>query len=132
LIALDTNVLIRYITQDDEQQAAQATRTIENECSRSDPGFISLIVLCEVAWVLRGAYKYAKTVVIRVIEQILLTAELTVDEPALAWAALRDYEKSAADYADCLIARIAKDHGCTCTVTFDRRTAGIPGFKVLL
>jgi len=58
LIGLDTNVLIRYIVQDDEQQARLATDVIENQCSIENPAFINEITLCEIVWVLKRAYHY--------------------------------------------------------------------------
>jgi predicted nucleic-acid-binding protein len=54
VIALDTNVLVRYIVRDDEPQAAMATALIETECTTETPGLVTLVVLCELVWVLRG------------------------------------------------------------------------------
>lgn len=64
MIGLDTNVLVRYITQDDPQQAEQATRLIETRCAGADPGCIAQIVLCELVWVLSRAYGYSKPQVV--------------------------------------------------------------------
>ena len=61
MIGLDTNVLVRYLTQDDPQQSARANNLIETQCTKNEPGWIALIVLCELVWVLRGAYNYKKS-----------------------------------------------------------------------
>lgn len=57
MIALDTNILVRYLTQDDQVQAARATRLIEEELSAARPGFILVPVLCEMLWTLRSRYR---------------------------------------------------------------------------
>lgn len=131
MIGIDTNVLVRYIVQDNSVQAKQAAVTLESNCTHDKPGFISLIVLCELVWVLRGAYKYQKPVVVEVLHQILSTAELLVDESGLALAALKEYEKGQADYADYLIARIAKDRGVSRLVTFDNKAGKEEIFDLL-
>ena len=93
MIGLDTNVLVRYVVQDDPEQAQVANRLIEGQCTRESPGFVSGLVLAELVWVLLGAYGYDKKIVISVLRQILQTGELTVDNPTLIWAALSDFKK---------------------------------------
>ncbi len=121
MIGLDTYVLVRYVVQDDVEQAEAAGRLIEGQCTRELPGWVSSIVLAELVWVLRGAYGYDKGVIVSVVRQILQTAELTVEAPALAWAALGDFENSRADFADCLIAHGNHAAGCSATYTFDKK-----------
>jgi predicted nucleic-acid-binding protein len=75
LIGLDTNVIIRYIVQDDEQQAKLATDLIESQCSSENPVFINEITLCEIVWVLKRAYGYEKTVIINILRQLLVSRE---------------------------------------------------------
>ena len=89
MIGLDTNVLLRYIVRDDAAQAKAAGRLIEARCSKDAPGHVSHVVLAELAWVLGRGYGYAKAEVVKVMEAILSSAELKVQESALAWAALR-------------------------------------------
>ena len=91
MLGLDTNVLARYIVQDDPAQAAAAARLIEGECTAEAPGFVSVPVLLELVWVLTSAYGYDKAVVIPVIRQVLRTAELAVEDRPVIWAALRDF-----------------------------------------
>jgi predicted nucleic-acid-binding protein len=73
--------------------------------------------------VFRGAYGYDKSVVVSVLRQILQTAELAVEDPGLAWPALVDFERTNADFADCLIGHRNHAAGCTETYTFDKKAA---------
>ncbi len=123
MIGLDTNVLVRYIVQDDPEQAAAVVRLIEGRCTAQSPGFVSVPVLVELVWVLTTAYRHGKDVVIPVMRQILRTAEFTVEDRDTVLAALREFESGAADFADCLIAHRNHARGCTRTYTFDRRAA---------
>lgn len=121
MIGLDTNVLVRYIVRDDEADARAATRLIEDECEAGDPGFVSLVVLCEIAWVLDRGYGYDRSQVADVMRGILSVEELEVDHRDLAWTALRQFEAQRADFADYVIALLARHGGASTTMTFDRR-----------
>lgn len=123
MIGLDTNVLVRYIVQDDADQAEAATRLIEERCTEQTRGFVGIPVLVELVWVLTAAYDYEREVVASVVGQVLRTAEFTVEDGELAWLALRDFEGGNADFEDCLIAHRNRAHGCETTYTFDRRAA---------
>ena len=123
MIGVDTNVLARYIVQDDPGQADAAVRLIEGRCTAQSPGYVSVPVLMELVWVLTAAYRYEKSIVASVIRQILRTTEFVVDERETAWSALREFEMGTADFADCLIAHRNYARGCTQTYTFDRRAA---------
>lgn len=131
MIGIDTNVLIRYLTQDDPAQAAKATKYLEANCSKETPGYINHIVLCEIAWVLSHGYKYQKTIIAQVIKQLLNTSELSVEAPDEAWAALRDFERGKADYSDYLISHKNKQAGCSETITFDKKAAQHKFFKLI-
>lgn len=120
MIGLDTNVLVRYLTQDDPDQSPRANRLIEAQCSRHAPGRVALVALCELVWVLRGAYCYDKSLVVAVLEQILATVELEVEQEDLASRALSAYRRGAADFADYVIAYGNDAAGCDVTYSFDR------------
>jgi len=122
MIGIDTNVLIRYIVQDDEEQAAIATRWIES-CSVETPGWISVIVLCETVWVLSRAYGYDKTMVQSVLQRVYLACELVVEGQVHAWSALRDFAQGNADFSDYLIIHMNRSAGCEYTVTFDKKAS---------
>ena len=121
MIGLDTNILVRYIVQDDAAQATAATALIEGECNAETPGRVDCIVLCELVWVLESAYGYTRTTVVEVLQTMLTSAELRVETPDLAWNALRSYQSGGAGFADCLIGLRNRQAGCETTATFDKR-----------
>lgn len=123
MIGLDTDVLVRYITQDDADQAAIANRLIESACTKRRPGRVCQIVLCELVWVLSRAYGYEKAQVVSVIDQILMTAELDVESEPLAREALAAWREGTADYSDYLILLANRAAECELTYSFDRRLA---------
>src|SRR5579871_2540557 len=130
MTGIDTKVLVRYLVQDDPEQARKATRLITNECSSEDPGFINRIVLCELVWVLETAYGYAREQVAFALEKILRTAQFEIEDHQEAWSSLREYQNGA-DFADSLIAAVNRGHGCERSVTFDRKAGRRTGFVSL-
>jgi len=130
MIGLDTNVLVRYIVQDEERQASIATEAVE-ACSVETPGWISTIVLCETIWVLSRAYDYEKATIRAVLERILLASELVVEQQAQAWSALHDFARGNADFSDYLIAHMNQAAGCEYTITFDRKASSHRLFRLL-
>jgi len=131
LRGLDTNVLVRYLVQDDTQQALLATKFIETQCTDESPCFIGQIVLCELAWVLESNYHQSREQIASIIEQLLQVGSLEVMEPEVVWRALDDYKKSNADFPDHLLARINQSRGCEATITFDKKAAKQPAFEML-
>lgn len=123
MIGLDSNVLVRYIVQDDLEQASAASRLIEGQCTDRSPGYVNLVVLVELVWVLTRAYGYGQADVTRVVLQLLRTTELDIEDSDAVWAALREFEVGTADFADYVIARRNHDAGCRWTYTFDRQAA---------
>ncbi len=128
MIGLDTNVLVRYLVQDDPRQSARAARLLESRCTASEPGFVNRIVLCETVWVLKRAYGYERQVISDVIERLLQTAELEVEDAQLAWRALKSYRAQAVGFADALVAEINLRKGCEGTASFDKRANKMDGF----
>ena len=128
---LDTNVLVRYLVQDNPKQAAQASQFIETHCTEETPCFIGQIVLCELAWVLESNYHQSREQIASVIEQLLQVGQLEVMEPEVVWRTLDDYKHSNADFPDHLLARVNEAEGCESTVTFDKKAAKQPAFEIL-
>ncbi len=124
MIGVDTNVLVRYIAQDDPAQARRVTRLIENECSAAMPGYVSLVVLVELVWVSESCYGAARGEIADIVRRILTIRQLVVQEAETAWKALRAFESTKADFADCLIERIAVAAGCSVVMTFDKAAVG--------
>ena len=131
MIGLDTNVIVRYITQDDVKQAAAATRLLERVLSAENPGVITLVTLCEIAWVLADCYGADKERVRSVVEALLASRQLLVDQSELVWRALRAWDKSSADFRDALVGELLSAQGCERVVTFDKAAAKLPGFELL-
>lgn len=123
MIGIDTNVLVRYIAQDDATQSARVTRLLEQECSPAAPGFIGLVVLLELVWVSEACYGASRAEIANMVRRILSIRQLVVEEAETAWKALRLFESSKADFADCLVARVAAAAGCTTVMTFDKAAA---------
>lgn len=121
MIGLDTNVLVRYIAQDDKAQAARATALIETHCTVVTPGYVGLVVLVELVWVSERRYGATRNEIAEIVHRILSIRQLVVQHAEVAWNALRLFERSRADFADCLIVRSAVAAGCEKTMTFDRR-----------
>jgi len=123
MIGIDTNVLVRYIAQDDAAQSRRATSFIEKECNEAAPGFVGLVVLVEVVWVSESSYGAAREDVADIVRRILSIKQLVVQDAETAWKALRLFESSKTEFADCLVERSAMAAGCKSVVTFDKQAA---------
>ena len=130
MIGLDTNVLVRYIMQDDARQSALATRLVES-LSVESPGFVPLVSVVELAWVLSSAYALDRGQVVQALESLLRTKEIVVERAEIVWKALRVFRSANADFADCLIERSAAVAGCDRTMTFDRGAAKSCGMTLV-
>ncbi|WP_290906079.1 type II toxin-antitoxin system VapC family toxin [Aquabacterium sp.] len=118
MIGLDTNVLVRYIMQDDAKQAAKATKLIES-LSPEDPGFVTLVSVIELVWVLSSCFDLTREQISQALDALLRAKQLVVDQADQVVRALRIYSSRSADFADCLIERTASSAGCAKTMTFD-------------
>lgn len=131
MIGLDTNVIVRYVTQDDARQSAAASRLFERILTTEQPGFVGLVTLCEVAWVLADCYDAGKARIAAVIEGLLSSRQLVVEEAEVVWKALRTWDKSSADFSDALLGQVLRARGCKKVVTFDKAAARLPDFELL-
>lgn len=131
MIALDTNILVRYLVRDDAKQAAASTRLIESECTPEDPGFVSKVVLAELSWVLDRTYGYGRADIQRALLGVLSTRSFAIEDPEIAWRALNEYQDGKADFADYLIGLAGRTAGAEVTVTFDRSASGSALFRLL-
>lgn len=131
MTGLDTNVLVRFLTEDDPVQARRAAALIRTAIGRGQRCFVGAIVLCEMTWVLRGAYGVGKTDLLLTLDRLLATAQFVIGDKDLIRAAVEAYRAGQADFADCVIGAAHADAGCDVTVTFDRRLRGHPQFQML-
>jgi predicted nucleic-acid-binding protein len=129
--ALDTNVLVRFVTNDDASQAAVVERLFA-ECQRNrEHLLISTPVICELVWVLKNGLRQTKAEIVKVIDGLIEDELFHMEHRALVVKALDRYRPGRADFPDYLIGEIASAAGCRDTVTFDRALKGTPGFTIL-
>ena len=130
MIGLDTNVLIRYVAQDDPKQSPKATRLIES-LTVDAPGYVSFVSVIELVWVLTSCYASTKSEICEVLQTLLRTKEIVVANAGTVWKAVRLFKEEKADFADCLIERSANEAGCGYTITFDRDAAKHCGMRLI-
>ena len=131
MIGLDTNILVRFLVQDDPGQGA-AARSLMARCSAREPGFVGREVLVELVWVLERAYGKSPGTIAGVILGLLESEELVVEAEADALAAATAYAEGAGDFADHMIAAATLSAGCRTLYTFDRRAARHNGVTLLV
>lgn len=129
MIGLDTNILVRFIAEDHPAQTAAASQLIDS-LSSDDPGYLSLVVIVELVWVLQFTYRFDKQEIERVIERLLRSKELALENKEAVSQALIKFRSSRADFADCLIDRCGRNAGCQYVFTFDKNAAA-SGMRLL-
>jgi len=129
VIGLDTNVLVRYVVQDDPKQSPQATALIES-LRDDDQGFISVVVLAEFHWVVRRTYKASRREVAALIRDWLSASEIVVEHADAVQRAL-DRTNDQFDFPDALIGELGLRAGCEYTATFDSAAATLLGMRLL-
>ena len=130
MISLDTNMLVRYLEQDDPQQAKVADRIINSSLSRGEDVLITDIVVCELVWVLDTCYHNTRDEMFAVLEKLFRTAQFVYEDKAILWGAWEDYRAGKGDFSDYLIGRAAKQAGAVTTHTFDKSLKHSPLFTV--
>lgn len=127
MIGLDTNILVRYFTQDEMAQSRRATRIIER-LTEQEPGFISLVAMVETVWVLRRVYRLSSQQIAESIERILQADTFAVQNEQQVFTAMTALKTGAGSLSDALIGALGAWAGCAATVTFDREAAQLKGF----
>jgi predicted nucleic-acid-binding protein len=130
MIGLDTNVLVRYIMQDDAKQSAKASKLIES-LTQDEPGFLPLVAVVELGWVLSSSYGLKREQVAQAFDALLQTKEIVIERADQVRRALRTYSTTSADFADCLIERAAANAGSDRTMTFDATAAKVAGMTLI-
>lgn len=128
---LDTNVLVRYLVADDAGQNALAVGLVEQSRRTGGVLYISIVVLCELVWVLTRGYGHAKAEIIGVLELILMTKQFQLENDPLVRRSLDAFQAGGGDFADYLIGEVCRQAGCEECVTFDRGLKGASGFTLL-
>jgi predicted nucleic-acid-binding protein len=129
MIGLDTNVLVRYLAQDDPEQSPQATDIIERRLSAENPGFVSIVAMVETGWVLDRAYGLDALEIAAIVERLLQAATLVVEDEQEVFAAMIALREGQGSFADAVIAGLGTKAGCSHTLAFDGRALRLPGFR---
>jgi len=130
MIGLDTNVLVRYLAQDDPAQSARATEIIERRLSEENPGFVSVVAMAETVWVLDRAYGLSDEDIAAAIERMLQADVLLVEDEQEVFAAMSALKDGRGSFADALIGALGAAAGCSATLTFDRKAVRLPEFEL--
>jgi predicted nucleic-acid-binding protein len=128
MIGLDTNVLARLFVEDDIAQARQAREFVAARCTTEAPGFVDRVALCELVWVLASVHDYRRGEIAPIIEKLLSSSDLMLEDEGAVRAALQAFRTGNVDFADALIGEVNRLRGCDATATFDRRAARLDTF----
>jgi predicted nucleic-acid-binding protein len=131
LIALDTNVLVRFLVRDDEHQAMRARNLVETCRATGDTCLVSNPVLCELEWVLESVYHASRSDVASSIRMLLTTPPFVLEDAELLERTLKMYSKEKGDLSDYILGEIAGARGARTTYTFDRDLRNAEGFTLL-
>ena len=131
MTGLDTNLLVRYILQDEPRQAATATREIEAAADRGEAILLQPVVLAELVWVLERSYGFTRAAIVPALERVLRGAQFEIADRTTVWQAFEDYRRGLGGFADCYIGRANQAAGADTTHTFDKGLKGNPHFTVL-
>jgi predicted nucleic-acid-binding protein len=130
MIGLDTNILVRYLAQDDPIQSPLATDIIEFRLTEENPGFISIVAMVETVWVLDRAYGLAEDEIAAALERMLQADTLVVENEQEVFTAMIALKKGSGSFADALIGALGVRAGCSRTLTFDKTALRLPGFEL--
>lgn len=130
MVGLDTNILVRFLTQDDALLSPIANEILEERLTEDAPGFISLVAFTETAWVLRRGYRYSFREIADALEGLLQAAEIRVESEREALLAIERSRNEGVEISDVLAAALGQKAGCSVTLTFDKRAARLPGFEL--
>ncbi len=128
MLGIDTNVLVRFLVRDDENQFQRARKLIRREVRAGRPVFVSQLVLLESEWVLRSRYDFQKDDIVNVVSALLDAADVQLEDESGIEQALYVWRDNSAEFADCLIGARNSKLGCSATATFDAKAARLPGF----
>jgi len=130
MVGLDTNILVRYLTEDDSVQSAKATEIIEQRLTAANRGFVSIVTMAEIVWVLDRAYGLSDKEITAAIERMLQVEVLLIENEQEVFAAMIALKRGQGAFADALIAELGAKAGCTHTLSFDKKALRLPGFTL--
>ncbi len=130
MIGLDTNILVRYLAQDDPVQSPKAREILERRLTERDPGFVSVVAMVETVWVLDRAYGLSSQEISAAVERMLQTDVLIVENEQEVFTAMVALKRGEGSFADALIGALYTRAGCARTLTFDHKALHLPGFEL--
>jgi predicted nucleic-acid-binding protein len=130
MIGIDTNIIVRYLAQDDAIQSPKAREIIEQRLTEETPGFVSIVAMVETVWVLERAYGLTPHEIVGAIERMLQTDVLVVENEQEVFTAMIALKDGQGSFADAVIGALGARMGCSCTLTFDRKALRLPGFEL--
>jgi predicted nucleic-acid-binding protein len=131
VIGLDTNIVVRYLAQDDPVQSAKATQIFERRLTEEEPGFVSLVTMVETVWVLDTVYGLSTREIARAVEQMLQADTLVVQNEQEVFTAMIALKSGEGSFADALVGALGKWAGCGSTLTFDKKAGRLEGFVLV-
>jgi predicted nucleic-acid-binding protein len=131
MTGLDTNVLVRYFAQDDPIQSRKAVEIIERRLTEDEPGFVSVVTMVETVWVLSRVYGLRDHEIVRVVEGMLQSDTLVVQNEQEVFTAVAALKSGRGSFADALVSALGRWAGCTSTLTFDKKAGPMDGFALL-
>jgi len=131
MIGLDTNIVVRYLAQDDPVQSPKATKIIERRLNEDEPGFVSLVTIAETVWVLDRLYGLSNQEIAHAIERMLQADSLVIQNEQEVFTTMIALKSGSGTFADALIASLGIWAGCSSTLTFDKKATRIKGFELI-
>jgi len=132
MIGLDTNVILRYLLQDDPKQTPLANQIIDHGLSEQNPGFVTLVTVLEIVWVLRSLLKQTAPEIATHLEHLLAADSLTLQNDQQVFEAMFALRRGTGEFEDALIGTLNAWAGCPHTLTFDRRALRMPYFQLIV
>jgi predicted nucleic-acid-binding protein len=130
MTGLDTNALVRYFAQDDPIQSRKAVEIIERRLTEDEPGFVSVVTMVETVWVLSRVYGLRDHEIVRVVEGMLQSDTLVVQNEQEVFTAVAALRSGRGSFADALVSALGRWAGCTSTLTFDKKAGRMDGFAL--
>ena len=129
MIGLDTNVLLRYLAQDDPIQSPIATNLIEHVLTEEEPGYVSIVAIVEAMWVMERSYRLTRPEIAAAIKRVLQIEVVCIEREQDVFNAMMNVKAGLGSFSDSLIGIFGVRAGCTHTVTFDRKALRLSGFQ---
>jgi len=127
---IDTNILIRFLMGDDEQQAKKVYKIFKKTESEKNELFVPLLVMLELIWVLESVYEIPRTDILESISELILMPILKFEHQSALQHFTHAAQGNKYDLSDLLISHSAKYQGCETVITFDKKASKYTLFEL--